>query len=251
MTPCTTPGHSTRKWLPVASALPCPTGGEASRPVQIAYVPAFPSCAHGRVSLFFVQSEGSPMTTKTTPTAPWRSRIVGSGEEAPDQLIANPANWRIHSGAQRDALRGSLDTVGGVATVLVNRRTGFVVDGHARVEEALSRHEATVPPPTPRAPRAYRARPLRRSLTRRGSARPRDSRPDRGDGDRGHGEARRTAGGHHRGRRGAACSARRPGQQRSEGGPDRARRHTGAIRGALRQDGRPVGTRRASPPVRG
>ncbi len=33
------------------------------------------------------------------PTAPWRSRIVGSGEEAPDQLLANPANWRIHSKA--------------------------------------------------------------------------------------------------------------------------------------------------------
>jgi hypothetical protein len=28
---------------------------------------------------------------------------------------------------------------------MVNRRTGFVVDGHARVEEALSRDEATVP----------------------------------------------------------------------------------------------------------
>ena len=28
---------------------------------------------------------------------------------------------------------------------MVNRRTGFVVDGHARVEEALTRHEPTVP----------------------------------------------------------------------------------------------------------
>ena len=38
------------------------------------------------------------MTAKTpaaaTPT--WRNRIVGTGEEAPDQLLANPANWRIH-----------------------------------------------------------------------------------------------------------------------------------------------------------
>jgi DNA modification methylase len=88
------------------------------------------------------------MTTKThaeANSAPWKNRIVGTGEEAPDQLVANPANWRIHSGAQREALRGSLNTVGWVATVLVNRRTGFVVDGHARVEEALSRHEPTVP----------------------------------------------------------------------------------------------------------
>ena len=78
-------------------------------------------------------------------TSPWRNRIVGSGEEAPDQLVANPANWRTHPGPQRDALRGSLSEVGWVQQVMVNQRTGFVVDGHARVEEALSRNEPTVP----------------------------------------------------------------------------------------------------------
>ncbi len=30
-----------------------------------------------------------------------------SGEEAPDQLLANPANWRIHPKAQQDALAGA------------------------------------------------------------------------------------------------------------------------------------------------
>jgi DNA modification methylase len=85
------------------------------------------------------------MTTKTTPTAPWRSRIVGSGEEAPDQLVANPLNWRTHPGPQRDALRGSLNEVGWVQQILVNRQSGHVVDGHARVEEALTRGEPTVP----------------------------------------------------------------------------------------------------------
>jgi hypothetical protein len=30
------------------------------------------------------------------PASPWRNRIIGHGEEAPDQLLANPRNWRIH-----------------------------------------------------------------------------------------------------------------------------------------------------------
>ena len=75
----------------------------------------------------------------------WQNRIVGHGEEAPDQLLANPSNWRVHPKAQRDALAGALDQVGWVQHVLVNRRSGFVVDGHARVALALSRREATVP----------------------------------------------------------------------------------------------------------
>ncbi len=26
----------------------------------------------------------------------WENRIIGSGTENPDQLLANPSNWRIH-----------------------------------------------------------------------------------------------------------------------------------------------------------
>jgi DNA modification methylase len=82
---------------------------------------------------------------QAAPAAPWKSRIVGHGEEDPEQLLANPRNWRRHPGPQRDALRGALDTVGWVAQVMVNQRTGFVVDGHARVEEAIGRHEPSIP----------------------------------------------------------------------------------------------------------
>ncbi len=63
----------------------------------------------------------------------WRNRIVGHGEEDADQLLANPANWRIHPRAQRDALAGVLSEVGWVQDVIINRRTGHVVDGHLRV----------------------------------------------------------------------------------------------------------------------
>lgn len=80
-----------------------------------------------------------------TAPATFRSRIVGHSEEDPTDLLANPRNWRVHPGRQRDALRGSLESVGWVQSVIVNDRTGHVVDGHARIEEAISRGEATVP----------------------------------------------------------------------------------------------------------
>lgn len=76
---------------------------------------------------------------------PWRNRIIGHGEEAPDQLLANPANWRIHPKAQQDALAGVLSQVGWVQDVIVNRQTGHVVDGHLRVSLAISRQEPAVP----------------------------------------------------------------------------------------------------------
>ena len=78
-------------------------------------------------------------------TPPCRSRIVASGSEVPEQLVANPSNWRVHPRHQREALAGSLDKVGWVRQVLVNRRSGFVIDGHARVALAVARKEPLVP----------------------------------------------------------------------------------------------------------
>ena len=56
--------------------------------------------------------------TSQAPATPWRNRIVGSGEEAPDQLVANPANWRTHPPEQQRALAGALGEVGWVAQVI-------------------------------------------------------------------------------------------------------------------------------------
>ncbi len=89
-------------------------------------------------------NDPAPKRPSTKSTA-WRTRIVGSGEAAPDQLLANPRNWRVHPRAQQRALAGALDEVGWVAQVLVNQRTGHVVDGHLRVELAISRGEPSVP----------------------------------------------------------------------------------------------------------
>lgn len=76
---------------------------------------------------------------------PLRNRIVGTGEANPADLVANPANWRMHPAAQTKALAGALQTVGWVQQVTVNQRTGHLVDGHARVTLAVERGEPTVP----------------------------------------------------------------------------------------------------------
>lgn len=74
-----------------------------------------------------------------------RNRIVGHGEEPPDQLLANPANFRVHGGDQMDALRGSLGELGWVKTVIVNQTTQHVIDGHARIQEAMRQGVETIP----------------------------------------------------------------------------------------------------------
>jgi hypothetical protein len=78
-------------------------------------------------------------------TEAWRSRIVRRADVDPAELVANEMNWRRHPRAQRQALSGVLDEVGWVQDVIVNVRTGRVVDGHLRVELAQKRGEPTVP----------------------------------------------------------------------------------------------------------
>lgn len=75
----------------------------------------------------------------------WQNRITGQGEEPPEQLLANPLNWRVHPQFQQQALGAVLDEVGWVSRVIVNQTTGHVVDGHLRVALAISRGERAVP----------------------------------------------------------------------------------------------------------
>jgi ParB-like chromosome segregation protein Spo0J len=75
----------------------------------------------------------------------WQNRIIGEGMEAPDQLLANPQNWRIHGKSQQEALSAVLDRVGWITRVIVNKRTGHVVDGHLRVALAISKNLKEIP----------------------------------------------------------------------------------------------------------
>lgn len=86
------------------------------------------------------------MARKTeSPPNRWRNRIVGEGDEAPDQLLANPMNFRVHTGDQAAALAGAIGTIGWIQRVVVNRRTGHVIDGHLRVRQAMQRGEGSIP----------------------------------------------------------------------------------------------------------
>lgn len=76
---------------------------------------------------------------------PWRNRIVGHADVDPRALIPHDENWRRHPAIQQRALMGALNEVGLVAGVTVNQTTGRLLDGHLRVELALTRGEASVP----------------------------------------------------------------------------------------------------------
>jgi hypothetical protein len=65
------------------------------------------------------------------------NRIVGYGVKAADQFLFNPRNPRQHPQHQRDVVNASLRELGFVAPVVENLRSGFLLDGHERVWQAL------------------------------------------------------------------------------------------------------------------
>jgi hypothetical protein len=81
----------------------------------------------------------------TGATNSWRNRVVEHAEVDPIELSANPRNWRCHPRSQQEAIAAVLNEIGWVAPVMVNRTSGFVVDGHARVALAIQRGETAVP----------------------------------------------------------------------------------------------------------
>jgi len=84
------------------------------------------------------------MATTGAPPA-WRNRIVRSGDAALSEITPNPANWRQHPKLQADALGAVLADVGVVQQVIINQRSGRLVDGHLRVALAEQHGEASVP----------------------------------------------------------------------------------------------------------
>lgn len=81
-----------------------------------------------------------------TATGPFPNRIVRYESARPvESFTANPHNTRIHPTAQQMALRSVLSRIGFVACVIENARTGYLVDGHDRVMQALRADQPTLP----------------------------------------------------------------------------------------------------------
>lgn len=61
------------------------------------------------------------------------------------EFTKNPKNWRVHPENQRIMIRDILSSVGWAGVIVVNETTGHVIDGHARIEEALKNDDEEVP----------------------------------------------------------------------------------------------------------
>ncbi|MBI5960801.1 MAG: hypothetical protein HY866_18825 [Chloroflexi bacterium] len=72
-------------------------------------------------------------------------RIIEYGSLPPSDLKPHPLNARLHPKQQQEALHALLDEVGWVRRVIVNRRTGYMLNGHLRREEALAASAEQVP----------------------------------------------------------------------------------------------------------
>lgn len=86
------------------------------------------------------------MTDTTNIVPEWKNRIVSSGTMPADQFLAHERNWRKHPPVQQMAIKSVLDKVGWVQSVVVSARSGKVLDGHMRVEAALTHGDQTLVP---------------------------------------------------------------------------------------------------------
>lgn len=76
----------------------------------------------------------------------FQNRIVEYGVKPASQFTGNPSNWRRHPERQRRALNTSLNTVGWAGAVIESARSGYLIDGHERLWQALHEGDETPVP---------------------------------------------------------------------------------------------------------
>lgn len=71
--------------------------------------------------------------------------VAETVEMDPRDLQHHPRNWRLHPERQKKALRANLERFGFLEGIIWNQTTQTLIDGHARVEEAIQLDLPTVP----------------------------------------------------------------------------------------------------------
>lgn len=75
----------------------------------------------------------------------WQNLISHRANVDPLELLPQEHNFRIHAMNQRHVTIASLNELGHVGDVIVNVRSGKIVNGHLRVELAIAENQRTVP----------------------------------------------------------------------------------------------------------
>jgi len=78
-------------------------------------------------------------------SGPLSRRVARRGSMDPRELVAHDRNWRLHPVDQREAMRAALESLGWLEDVMVSERTGRILNGHLRVEDAIKRGDDVVP----------------------------------------------------------------------------------------------------------
>ncbi len=73
------------------------------------------------------------------------NRIIEHGVKPASEFLANPQNPRKHPQKQRDAVKGSLSTLGWIAPV-IELSNGYLLDGHERIWQAMALGDSTPVP---------------------------------------------------------------------------------------------------------
>jgi len=63
----------------------------------------------------------------------------------PKTIRLNSKNWRIHPRRQRQAYNAFKKEIGWAGAILINEKTGNLLDGHMRVDEAVKNGESQIP----------------------------------------------------------------------------------------------------------
>ncbi len=73
------------------------------------------------------------------------NKIISSGTIKLSDVLFNPKNWRVHPKYQKEELSKIVRRVGWVEPVIINKRTGNLVDGHLRCLIAETENETEIP----------------------------------------------------------------------------------------------------------